>query len=99
MVTGVKLKRFGQQAKKPAHIDLMNTLCRRYLRKVNDNRTMCVDVQIIQLLPTASHHHLVKSKVIVNRWLDGSWHIFHRATGEVPCKPFELSINKLCTLA
>jgi hypothetical protein len=64
----------------------------------NNDNTISVDGQIIQLMPTASHHHLVKSKVIVNRWLDGSWHIHHREVGEVPCKLFELSLKKMSAL-
>ena len=70
-------------------------MCRRYLRTVNNDNTVSVDGQIIQLMPTASHPHLVKAKVVVNRWLDGSWHIYHKEAGEVPCKFFELSLNKL----
>jgi hypothetical protein len=62
---------------------------------VNNDNTISVDGQIIQLLPTASHLHLVKAKVIVNRWLDGSWHIYRREVGEVPCKLFKLSLKKM----
>ena len=55
---------------------------------------MKLNGQIIQLMPTASCFHLVKAKVIVDRRLDGSWHIYHREAGEVPCKLFELSLKK-----
>lgn len=99
-------RRFGVQPREktsawrkiPAHIDLRNVLCRRYLRTVNNDNTISVDAQIIQLMPTTSHPHLVKAKVIVNRWLDGTWHIYHREDGEIPCKLFELSLNKLGAL-
>jgi len=99
-------RRFGVQPREktsawrkiPAHIDLKNILCRRYQRTVNNDNIISVDAQIIQLMPTASHLHLVKAKVIVNRWLDGSWHIYHREAGEVPCNLFELSLNKLGAL-
>jgi hypothetical protein len=99
-------RRFGVQPREktdawrkiPANIDLRNILCRRYVRTVNNDNTISVDAQIIQLMPTASHHHWVKAKVTVNRWLDGSWHIYHREVGEVPCKLFELPLNKLGAL-
>jgi transposase len=99
-------RRFGVQPrektsawrKMPAQIDLRNILCRRYLRTVNNDNTISVDGQIIQLMPTAGHLHLVKAKVIVNLWLDGSWHIYHPKAGEVPCKLFDLSLKKLSAL-
>jgi transposase len=99
-------RRFGVQSREktsawrkiPVQVDLRNILCRRYQRTVNNDNTISVDGEIIQLLPTASRLHLVKAKVIVNRWLDGSWHIYHREAGEVPCKLFELSLNKLSAL-
>ena len=65
---------------------------------MNNDNTISVDGQIIHLMKTASCLHLVKAKVIVNRWLDGSWHIYHREAGEVPCKLFELSLKKLGAL-
>lgn len=76
--------------KVPVQIDLRNILCRRYQRTVNNDNTVSVDGQIIQLLPTPDHPHLVKAKVIVNRWLNGSWHIFYKNEKEVPCKLFEM---------
>jgi hypothetical protein len=60
---------------------------------VNNDDTISVDGQIIQLMPTASHSHFVKAKVIVNQWLDGSWHIFYRDAEEIPCKLLELSLE------
>jgi hypothetical protein len=73
-------RRFGIQPlektsawrKIPAQIDLRNILCRRYQRAVNNDNTISVDGQIIQLVPTASRLHLVKAKVIANQWFDGS---------------------------
>ena len=72
-----------------AQIDLRNILCRRYLRTVNNDNTVSVNGQIIQLLPTPDHLHLVKAKVTINHWLDDSWHIFYKNEKEVPCRLFE----------
>jgi len=95
-------RRFGVQPREeatawrriPAQIDLRNILCRRYIRTVNNDNTISIDGQIIQLLPTANRLHFAKTKVIVNRWLDGSWHVLHQNAGEVPCKLFESFLKK-----
>jgi hypothetical protein len=45
---------------------------------VNNDNTVSVDGQIIQLLPTLDHLHLTKAKANINRWPDGSWHVFYK---------------------
>jgi len=90
-------KRFGLQPREkenawrklPAQVDLRNILCRKYQRTVNNDNSVSVDGQIIQLLPTPDHLHLVRAKVNINRWSDGSWHVFYKNEKEVPCKLFE----------
>jgi transposase len=66
------------------NIDLRNILCRRYEAKVNYDNTISANGQTIQLSPTKTRLSFAKALVTVNRWLDGSWHVFH-ASGEVPC--------------
>ena len=79
----------------PAYFDLKNILCRRYQRTVYNDNTISVNGQIIQLLPTPDHLHLVKAKVTINRWIDGSWHVFYKNEKEVPCKLFETTPKQM----
>lgn len=67
--------------------DLRNILCRRYEAKVNYDNTISVEGQVLQLSPTKTRLSFVKASVIVNHWLDGSWHVFHHTVGEIPCTP------------
>lgn len=67
-------------------IDLRHILCRRLVRTVNKDNTISVQGQIIQILPTRTRLSFVKAKVMVNLWLDGSWHVLHADHGELPCK-------------
>jgi transposase len=69
--------------------DMRNILCRRYETKVNYDNTISAAGQAIQLSPTKTRLSFAKASVTVNRWLDGSWHVFHYPTGEVPCTPIE----------
>jgi transposase len=71
----------------PAETDLRNILCRRYEVKVNYDNTISVEGQAIQLFPTKTRLSFAKASVTVNHWLDGTWHVFHHAAGEVPCTP------------
>jgi len=67
-------------------VDLHNVLCRRYERTVINDNTISIKNQVVQLLPTSTRMHFVRAKVIVNQWLDGSFHVFHPTEGEIPCK-------------
>lgn len=67
-------------------VDLRQILCRRVVRTVNNDNTVSVDGQIIQILPTRTRLSFVKAKVTLNLWLDGSWHVIHAEHGELPCK-------------
>lgn len=73
----------------PHETDIRNILCKRFQRTVKNDNTVSVDGQIIQLLPTRSRPHVVRAKVTVNRWVDGSWHVFHPTAGELPCELIE----------
>lgn len=64
---------------------LDNILCKRYERKVKNDNTISVNGQIIQLLPTKTRRHFVRASVVINHWLDGTWHVFHHDYGEIPC--------------
>ena len=66
--------------------DLRHVLCRRVVRTVNNDNTVSVDGQIIQVLPARTRLSFAKAKVVVNLWLDGSWHVLHAEHGELPCK-------------
>ena len=70
----------------PPCVDLRHVLCRRYERTVANDNTISIKGQIVQLLPTPMRMHFVRAKVIVNQWLDGSFHVFHPTEGEIPCK-------------
>ena len=69
--------------------DLRNILCTRSEARVNYDNTISVKGQIIQLLPTRTRLSFAKASVTVNHWLDGTWHVFHYPTGEVPCTPIQ----------
>jgi hypothetical protein len=71
----------------PVDMDLRNILCKRYEAKANYDNTISVEGQAIQLLPTKTRLSFAKAQVAANRWLDGSWHVFHHAAGEIPCTP------------
>jgi transposase len=66
-------------------VDIRNVLCSRIQRTVNNDNTISINRQIIQLLETCNRLHFVKAKVQVNLWTDGSWHVFHPREGELPC--------------
>lgn len=70
----------------PADMDLRHILCRRFIRVVNKDNTVSVAGQIIQIHPTRTRLSFVKARVIVNHWLDGSWHVLHDQYGELPCE-------------
>lgn len=69
----------------PPNIDIRNILCKRFQRTVNNDNTISVNGQIIQLLPCRNRSHFVKAKVQVNLWTNGTWHVFHPHEGEIPC--------------
>ena len=71
----------------PKDVDLRNILCKRYEARVNYDNTISVNGQAIQLYPTKTRLSFAKASVTANHWLDGTWHVFHYPTGEVPCKP------------
>lgn len=56
----------------PDYLNINNILCRRYERKVKNDNTVSVNGQIIQLLPTKTRRHFVRTSVIINHWLDRS---------------------------
>lgn len=67
-------------------VTIQNILCKRYERKVNHDNTISVNGQIIQLLPTKTRLHFARAHVVVNHWIDGTWHVFHSTAGEIPCR-------------
>lgn len=88
-------KRFGQTPQDPSAAwraippewDLRNILCNRYERTVNNDNTVSVNGQILQLLPSRARTHFVRAKIRIHRWVSGSWHAFHPTEGEIPCVP------------
>jgi hypothetical protein len=68
----------------PPSLDIRNILCQRFQRTVNNDNTISINGQIIQLLPTKNFPHIVKAKVSAHLWLNGHWHIFHPTIGEIP---------------
>lgn len=53
-----------------------------------------MDCRAVFIWIKPSSLRLVEAKVIANRWLDGSWPVFHREAGDVLCKLFELPLKK-----
>jgi len=75
----------------PPNKDIRNILCKRFQRTVNNDNTISINGQIIQLLPTRNRSHFVKAKVHVNLWINGTWHVFHPYQGEIPCVPVTIT--------
>lgn len=73
----------------PSETEIRNILCKRYERRVNHDNTVSVKNQVIQLFPTKTRLHFAKAHVVVNYWIDGSWHVFHETAGEIPCKAIQ----------
>ncbi len=71
----------------PEGLDIRDILCPRYQRRVNQDNTISVNGQIIQLFPTKKRGQFAKAQVVVHHWLDGTWHIVHATEGEIPSKP------------
>lgn len=69
----------------PSLVDLRHILCRRFARTVNNDNTVSINGHVIQLHPLRTRLSFVKARVIVNLWLDGSWHVLHKKYGELPC--------------
>jgi len=69
-----------------AHTEIRNILCNRYEAKVNYDNTISVKRQLIQLFPTKTRLSFAKATVTVAHWLNGTWHVYHHAAGEIPCK-------------
>ncbi|MBA7578627.1 hypothetical protein ES708_20492 [subsurface metagenome] len=78
----------------PHKTDILNILCKRFVRTVKNDNTISVNGQIIQLLPARGRPHFVRAKVTVNLWVDGSWHVFHPTVGELPCELIEKRDHK-----
>jgi len=68
----------------PPGVDLRHILCQRYERVVKNDNTVSVQGQVIQILPTQQRQHVVRARVIVHHWLDGSWHVYHTKFGFLP---------------
>ena len=64
-------------------IDLDNILCKRFTRKVANDNTISVNGTVLQLEPSHGRAHFIKAKVLVNLWIDGSYHVFHPTCGEL----------------
>ena len=80
----------------PSEMDIRNILCKRFQRTVKNDNTISVNETAIQLLPTRNRSHFVRAKVLVNLWVDGSWHVFHPKEGELPCKLIMDKEHKTC---
>jgi transposase len=83
----------------PPSLDIRNILCQRFHRTVNNDNTISVSGQSIQLLPTKNTPHIVRAKVSANLWLNGYWHIFHPVIGEIPCIPLMKTDTHLQNIA
>ncbi len=68
----------------PDPSNLKNILCRRFTRKVTNDNTISINGEILQILPSHGRAHFIRAKVLVNQWIDGSYHVFHPTYGELP---------------
>jgi transposase len=70
----------------PAGTDLRTILCARHRRNVDNDNTVMLGGVRYQLLPTRRTVRLAATDVDVHEWFDGSVHVFHPRTGEVPVR-------------
>lgn len=67
----------------PQGRDLRRVLCARHQRVVANDNTIRFEGQVLQLLPPKNRVHLVRARLDIEIWFDGSIHAFHPAFGEV----------------
>jgi hypothetical protein len=87
-------KRFGVAPRDPSpafkpvpkDIDLRHVLCAKYTRTVANDDTISFNGRCFQLLLTSRRICLVGAKVDVQEWFDGTTHVFHPKTGEIPIR-------------
>lgn len=87
-------RRFGVPSRKPesafdpapAGLDLRTVLCARTQRAVTNDNTISHKGRTYQLLPSNRIISLAGAKVEVQDWFDGSIHVFHPQTGEIPLR-------------
>jgi len=73
----------------PKGIDLQRVLCAKANRTVANDNTISYEGQAFQLIPPRHLLHLVRAKIEVQRWFDGSVHFVHPRVGEVRGIPVE----------
>jgi hypothetical protein len=58
-------------------LDLKNILCKQEERKVQNDNTVRIHGQVLQIPPCPERHHFVKAQVQVNTYPDGSKALFY----------------------
>lgn len=66
-----------------AAVNLNNILCKRFARTVINDNTISVEKIILQLEPSHGRSHFVRARVTVNKWTDGTYHVYHPTLGEL----------------
>lgn len=70
----------------PKGTDLRQVLCAKHTRTVSNDDTISFQGHSYQLLLASRRISLIGAKVEVQEWFDGSTHVFHPRTGEIPVK-------------
>jgi len=91
-------RRFGKQpaSQQPAWrnklpaVQLKQILCAKYVRTVANDNTVSLHGTIYQLYPPKSCYHLVKARIEVQQWFDGTIHFWHQRYGSVKGKLIKL---------
>jgi transposase len=72
--------------KPPPGVDLRTILCAHNRRNVDNDNTITLNAVHYQLLPTRRTSQLAATDVDVQEWFDGTVHVFHSRSGEVPVR-------------
>jgi len=67
----------------PAGLELKTVLCAKYTRTVANDNTVSFQGTTYQLYPPNSCYHLVRAKLEVQQWFNGSVHFYHQHYGQI----------------
>lgn len=70
----------------PAGVNLKTVLCAKHTRTVANDNTLSFQGTAHQLYPPKSCHHLVRAKLEVQQWFDGTLHFHHPRHGQIRAK-------------
>lgn len=77
----------------PHCMDLRDVLCACFTRTVSNDNTISFEGHGYQLRPPRGCGHLVKAKIHVRQWYDGSLHLWHERFGTIEAHRIEALPN------